>query len=217
MKFLVLSFILLLTACDNSAEPAQQVVEDKTTPVVEENTEPLKVTVTDTDNIVADRIIGDADAPVTVIEYASFTCGHCGNFHRKVYPTLKKDYIDSGKVKFIYRSFPLDSLALQAAQLTYCMPKDFYYTFVSLLYDRQDYWVQPKTGEERLKGLAASAGLNESEIEACLNNEALRNAIAQQRQQATTKYDVRFTPTLIVDEENKGSVGKVEELKAILD
>ncbi len=216
MKFLALPILLALVACDNN-ENSNNVTAEKQAAVSETvDTPKAEPTVKADTGLTRDRVLGNPDAPVTVIEYASFTCGHCGNFHRNVYPTLKKDYIDSGKVKFIYRNFPLDPLSLKASQLSYCMPENLFYEFSGLLYDRQAYWVQEKEGEERLKSLAATSGLSAEEISKCLNNEDLRNAIAQQRQTATTKYNVRFTPTLIVDGENKGSIGSVEELEKAL-
>lgn len=87
-----------------------------------------------------DKILGSADAPVTVVEYASMTCGHCANFHMNTYPHLKKEYIDTGKVRFIFREFPLDPVALAAFMLARCMPEDKYFDTVDTLFEKQRTW-----------------------------------------------------------------------------
>lgn len=87
-----------------------------------------------------DKVLGDRDAPVTMIEYSSLTCPHCAHFHTDVLPRIKKEYIDTGKVKLVLRDFPLNQPALIAAQIAHCVPEDRYFGFVSVLFETQAAW-----------------------------------------------------------------------------
>ena len=87
-----------------------------------------------------DKILGDENAPVTIVEYASMTCGHCANFHTRTWPDLKKDYIDTGKVRFIFREFPLDPVASAAFMLARCAPQDKYFEIIDVMFEQQRSW-----------------------------------------------------------------------------
>ena len=119
-----------------------------------------------------DHVLGDPKAPITLLEYASFTCPHCAHFHTQILPELKKKWIDTGKVKLIYRDFPLDQIAAKAAQIAECAPADRYYPIIDLIFRNQATWA---TGSDPIAELAKPlriAGMGENEIKACLANDA---------------------------------------------
>src|SRR6202008_1998594 len=104
-----------------------------------------------------ERALGQAAAPVTIIEYASATCPHCAHFQKDTFPALKRDYIDTGKVRFIFREFPFDDLALAAFMLARCAPEDKYFALIDVLFEQQEKWVKDNPRDELFK-IAQLAG-----------------------------------------------------------
>ncbi|MEM7172245.1 MAG: DsbA family protein [Pseudomonadota bacterium] len=153
------------------------------------------------DSGVTDRVLGDPDAPVTLIEYASLTCPHCASFHANVMPHLKKNWIDTGKAKMIYRHFPLDALALRASGLTECVAGDSFFGFVDLLFSTQQQWARSNDPVGALKSLARQAGIDDDAAEACLTNEEDLRAIMEQRKVGSDDFGVNATPSLIINGE----------------
>jgi protein-disulfide isomerase len=148
---------------------------------------------------IPDRILGNPDAPVTVEEYISLTCPHCADFYTETLPVLKKNYVDTGKVKFILRDFPLDGEALRAAALARCMPADEYYPFIDVLYRNQKQWALAPDPNAVLTEYAKLGGLNGDKAKACLNDTALMDALIAGRTAATQQYNIEATPTFILD------------------
>jgi protein-disulfide isomerase len=149
-----------------------------------------------------DMVIGAANAPITIIEYASLTCPHCAHFHADVLPKLKAEYVDKGLVKFVYRDFPLDRVALGAAQIARCLPPDRYFGFLDVLYKQQDQWASGRDGEAmigRVKQLARLAGLPPAEIEACATSAERQKKVVDMRFAGEQQFQVRGTPTLIIN------------------
>jgi protein-disulfide isomerase len=144
-----------------------------------------------------DRVLGDADAPVTVIEYASMTCMHCAEFHNAVLPTLKKDLIDTGKVRFVFREFPLDAVALRASMMARCAPEDKFSGLIEVLFANQKRWVGADDPIAAMSKLGKLTGLSEERINACLGNSELETAILKSRQDAAANYKVNATPTFV--------------------
>ncbi len=149
----------------------------------------------------SDRIIGNADAPITIVEYASMTCPHCATFHKEIYPQIKEAWIDSGKARMVFRHFPLDALALRASGLAECMEGDRFFGFVDVLFATQANWSRSGDPLKALQGLAKQAGLSEAASRACLNDEATLRRILQQRQDATEKFDINSTPSFVINGE----------------
>lgn len=108
-----------------------------------------------------DKSLGNEKAPVTIIEYASMTCSHCANFHATVYPVLKKKYIDTGKVRFIFREFPLDAVATAAFMLARCAPPDKYFAMIDVLFEQQKNWAFTKENAKGLLAIAKQAGFSQ--------------------------------------------------------
>ncbi|MCI0431407.1 MAG: DsbA family protein [Rhodospirillales bacterium] len=146
-----------------------------------------------------DKALGSADAPVTIIEYASLTCPHCASFHRETLPKLKSDWIDTGQVRLVYRDFPLDGAALAAATLARCMPADRYFGLIELLFERQSEWAIADEWRERLTQLAGVAGIDQAKFDQCLADDAQKNAAVKSREEGEAKYAVDSTPTFIIN------------------
>ena len=162
-----------------------------------------------------DHVLGNPKAPVTIIEYASLTCSHCAHFHTQILPELKKKWIDSGKVKLIYRDFPLDQVAVKAAQIAECAGNDKYFGVLDIIFRGQPTWA---TGADPVAELAKPlriAGLGENEIKACLANEAMMNAVLNDYRSGET-LGVNSTPTLFIDGQLYRGSRSVEDLDSVL-
>ena len=144
-----------------------------------------------------DMAQGDEKAPVTIIEYASMTCPHCAAFHATTYPELKKRYIDTGKVRFIFREFPLDQLALAGFLLARCAGPDKYFPMIDTLFQLQKEWVTQKPLGPLL-AIAKQAGMSEQAFNECLQDKKLIDGIEEVRQRAI-KLNVQSTPSFFVN------------------
>ena len=161
--------------------------------------------------------LGNKDAKITVIEYASMTCIHCANFHKQVYPKIKKNYIDTNKIKFIFRDFPLDKQALFGSVLAKCAPKDKYFDFVKLILTNQKKWVSNDDAFiNKLQHIGKLAGLNENKINSCFKDEKLVDNIIKTRSIGEKKYNINSTPTLIINE-RKYSAMSYENFEKIIE
>ena len=161
-----------------------------------------------------DMALGADNAPVTIIEYASMTCSHCADFHNKTYPKLKERYIDTGKVRFILREFPLDPLAAGAFMLARCAGKDDknkYFAMVETLFHQQRDWLVQRPLDP-LKAIAKQAGFSEQTFEQCLANQQVLNGIEQVRQRASEKLGVNSTPTFFINGKIQRGAISIEEL-----
>jgi len=148
-----------------------------------------------------DMVMGDAKAPVTVIEYASMTCPHCAHFTETTFPELKKRYIDTGKVRFIFREFPLDQLAAAAFMLARCSGEtdsSKYFTMVDTMFRQQRVWAVEKPLPPLL-ALAKQAGFTQATFETCLQNQKLLDGIEAVRNRATDKFKVQSTPSFFIN------------------
>src|SRR3981081_4572500 len=163
-----------------------------------------------------DRILGKADAPITIIEYASLTCPHCAHFDVDVLPKLKAKWIDTGKAKLVLRDFPLDGPALRAAMIARCAPPDRFYAFADTLFASQDKWATTKDYREALARLAKLGGMGKDEFEACLNNTTLENRIVEQRLVASQELDINSTPTFFINGSKFSGAPTAEEFNKVL-
>ena len=148
-----------------------------------------------------DLAVGDPDAPVTVIEFFSLTCPSCERFHKNVYNRLKPDYVDTGKVRFVVRDFPLNAPAFQAAVLAHCAGRERYFTFIDVLFQTFDDWAGSRDYTDKLVQIGELGGVSRDRFADCLADKDLENAILQSRMDGHAEYDVSGTPTLIVNGE----------------
>jgi protein-disulfide isomerase len=148
-----------------------------------------------------DMALGPKDAAVTVTEYASMTCPHCAAFTKDVYPKLKEAFIDTGKIRFVFREFPLDIKAAAGSMLSRCIAKDDaakYFAVTELLFKTQDDWVMKDTAAS-LTRIGKQAGLSQEAVEACLKDQALLDKIAADQKFANEVLKVNSTPTFFIN------------------
>jgi protein-disulfide isomerase len=162
-----------------------------------------------------DRQLGPDNAPVTIIEYASLTCPHCAHFENTTYPELKKRYIDTGKVRYIFREFALNPLDMGAIMLARCIDKDKYFPFVETLFAKQDTWVVQKPIEPLL-GIARQAGFTKETFDACLKDQKLLDAVEAERNRASEKFGVNSTPTFFINGKIARGAMSIEELEKLI-
>jgi protein-disulfide isomerase len=146
-----------------------------------------------------DRILGKADAPVTIFEYASLTCPHCADFEKNFLPKIKADWIDTGKAKLVFRDFPLDGSALKAAMVARCAPPERFYGFIDVLFAQQGAWATGGDPTAVLERLAKLGGMGQEKFDACLKDDALQNKILATRLTASNDYKVESTPTFFIN------------------
>ena len=142
-----------------------------------------------------EKTLGSPDAPVTVIEYASMTCGHCATFHADGYKHLKSEYIDTGKVLFVFREYPLDPVAAAAFMLARCAPEDKYFDVIDFMFAEQANWAFTSNPREALLNFARQIGFSQENFERCLTNQQLLDGINASRDRAATQFAVTSTPT----------------------
>ena len=142
--------------------------------------------------------IGDNDAPVTIIEYASMTCSHCADFHTETYPALKDDYIQKGEVKFIFREFPLDKLSMATSMLARCVDNSISLAFIDILFQKRSKWYSDNAIAE-LKSLSKQAGLSSEDFDQCLNDQELLDQLIIQKENAIKEFQINSTPSFIIN------------------
>ena len=162
-----------------------------------------------------DLVLGKADAPVTIIEYASMTCPHCANFHKTTYPALKSKYIDTGKVRFIFREFPLDDLAVAASMLARCAGAEKSMAMIDVLFASQDKWAT-RDPIPALLQIAKQAGFTQASFDTCLKDQKLYNDILAVRERGSKEFKVESTPTLFVNGKLQKGGATIEELDKLI-
>lgn len=165
----------------------------------------------------SERVLGNPDAPVTVIEYASLTCDHCKRFHLEVLPRLKETYIDTGKVKLVYRHFPFDQVAMTAAILTECAPRLRFFGLIEVLNRSHDGWAHSQDPKAGLAQIGLLAGVSRSAFEACLADDKLSTAIAEELRTGQLQHKVNSTPTFIIGDTDLRGFRSYEEMAKAID
>jgi len=162
-----------------------------------------------------DMALGPADAAVTITEYASMTCPHCAAFNATVFPKLKAEYIDTGKVRYIFREFPLDIKAAAGSMLTRCIANgdaQKYFAVTDMLFRSQNDWVVKNT-TETLTRIGKQAGLSQQQVEACLKDQALLDKIAADQKYASDVLKVDSTPTFFINGDKIKGEASIEEFQ----
>jgi len=166
-----------------------------------------------------DMVLGNDKASVTIIEYASMTCPHCANFQQNTFPELKKRYIDTGKVLYIFREFPLDNLAAAASMLARCAGKDDkekYFALVDTLFHQQRQWAIEKPIPPLL-AIAKQAGFTEQTFNACLANQQILDGIESVRKRAVETFKVQSTPTFFINGTAYPGAMSIDEMAKLID
>ena len=150
------------------------------------------------DEMLKERVLGSPEATVEINEYSSMTCPHCASFHRDTLAQIKKNFIDTGKVKLVMRDFPFDGLALRGSMLARCAPPERYFAFVETLFHNQEAWSRAADPLAALAQIAKLGGMGQAQFDACMANEPLLDGILQSRLDAQNKYNITSTPTFII-------------------
>jgi protein-disulfide isomerase len=224
---MLLIFALPLMACGKEEEKQSQAVSPADAAVTTATAVPqVATTPTTSDSKPADnewvsvwqeRVLGREDAPITIIEYASLGCIHCAHFAKDVLPGLTQKYIDTGKVKYVYRDFPLDGLSLNAAQLARCQPASKYFAYIGMLFSERDNWLNADNNMEPLKKMTMQAGMPEAAINTCLKNQDMLDEILSKRLEGSNKYKVEVTPSLYINEKKYEGEHTLDALSAAID
>jgi protein-disulfide isomerase len=163
-----------------------------------------------------EKMLGEADAPVTMVEYFSLGCIHCKNFHETILPKLKTDYIDTGKVRLVFRDFPLDGVSYGAALLARCVNDLAYFAMVDTLFKQQDVW-HVDGGIKQIATIAKSAGMDQAAFDACINDPARKDQIKATQDEAANKFKVNSTPSFFINDRVLSGVSDYEAFKATID
>lgn len=163
-----------------------------------------------------EMIYGKEDAPVTIVEYASLTCPHCADFTLNTFPTIKEKYIDTGKVRLIFREFPFDPRATAAFMLARCAPEDRYFPMVNVFFQQLQQWAMAQDGEAALLQIAKLAGFTQESFQACLTNQELLDDINGVRERGSS-YGVNATPTFFINGQKYAGSLSVDDMSAIID
>ena len=166
-----------------------------------------------------DMVMGKADAPVTIVEYASMTCPHCAHFQETTFPELKKRYIDTGKVRYIFREFPLDNLAAAAFMLARCageLDSGKYYAMIDTMFAQQRTWAVEKPIPPMM-AIAKQAGFTEKSFDECLANQKLLTGIEDVRQRGIKEYQVDSTPTFFINGKRTVGAVTIDDMAKIID
>ena len=155
--------------------------------------------IVDTIEALKEKKIGIDSADIQIIEFASLTCGHCAKFHNEVFPKIKQEFIDTGKVSFVYIDFPLDKFALKASVIARCSGEKKFFSFLKVLYSKQKDWTRTEDPFRSLLKIAKLGGLKNDEIKVCVGNKSIEDGILKQRLDASKKFDIKATPTLYIN------------------
>jgi protein-disulfide isomerase len=156
--------------------------------------------------------LGDPSAPVTVIEYASMTCSHCAHFHETTFTPFKEKYIDTGKVYFIFREFPLDPLATAAFMLARCVPQEQYMPLVGNLFRQQRNWAFTDNPADALFNVVKQAGFTQESFNACLTNQEILDGVTWVKDRGSERFEVNSTPTFFINGNKKSGSLNLETL-----
>ena len=207
LKFIILISFLFLASCDQKNESEKKASS--------ENLENDQKVLLDSIKRISE---GDESAKITIIAYESLTCGHCADFHKNVYPELKKDFIDKGLVRIEFRHFPLDLAAFNASKIAQCN-NDGNSNILNILYSGQKKWARGKTPDEAtgyLKKFLESENVN-VDFEKCLSDKAIEDYVLNDRIDGVKKFEVNATPTIIINDKKFDKALNYKNLKKYLE
>lgn len=163
-----------------------------------------------------EKIIGNADAPVTIIEYASMTCPHCASFHNSTWPTIKEKYIDTGRARLVFREFGFDPRAEAGTMLARCAGEK-YFAVIDVLFKQQASWSRAADGKAALLKIARLAGFSQESFEACLTDQKLLDDLRAVKNRGVNEFGVSSTPTFFINGKKYTGALSVGEMSAIID
>ena len=210
----------ILAAC-NSEEKKAETPEAPATPEKPKVDAPPDQGSVDTAKLLADapmeeKIVGEANAPITIIEYASMTCPHCANFHNNTWPAIKEKYVDTGKARLIFREFGFDPRAEAGFMLARCSG-DNYFAMIDVLFKQQESWSRAPDGKAALLKIARLAGFSQESFEACLTDQKLLDDVRAVKNRGANEFRVDSTPTFFINGKKYTGALSVGEMSAIID
>lgn len=164
-----------------------------------------------------DKVLGKDDAPVTIVEYASLTCGHCAAFHSETLPALKTKYIDTGKVRLVFREFPFDPLATAASMVARCSTGDRYFPLVSTFFATQQQWAGSDKPLDALLVIARQAGFSQESFEACLKDSKIYDGLNEIKKRGAETFSVNSTPTFFINGAIMKGNNPIEEFDKVIE
>ena len=166
-----------------------------------------------------DFVVGDKNAPITIIEYASMSCSHCASFHTNTLPDIKKEYIDTGKVRMVFRDYPFNYPALLGSMMMRCIPTDVRYDYMNALYQLQTTWVNkdPKISKKELYKIMQSGGMTKNEFDACYSNLDNENLILEGVMAAQKDFNIKSTPSFVINGNLVEGNKNIKEFRQIID
>jgi protein-disulfide isomerase len=182
-------------------------------PALAQNASPQELAVA---GPLGDVVQGPPDAKVTIVEYASLTCSHCGAFHRDTYPALKSRYIDTGKVRFILREFPLDPLATAGFMLARCDGEQKFYPIVDLLFQQQRAWTSTDRPLDALRQMMRQAGFSQEKFDSCLKDQKLYDAVNAVKNRGMETLKIDSTPTFFINGQRYPGNMSIDEIEKII-
>lgn len=165
----------------------------------------------------SEMVTGSAAAPVAMIEYSSLSCPHCAAFHRETLPKIKETYIDAGRVKLIYRDFPLESLAMAGAMIARCAGRTKHFGLIDIMFRSQEKWTRAENPKEELERIARFGGMSKADVDECLNNTALLESIKARALAGQKEFKVESTPTFVIDGKVVPGALPFERFKEVID
>jgi protein-disulfide isomerase len=163
-----------------------------------------------------DFVLGKETAPVTLVEYASLTCPQCAQFHQNTLPAVKKEYIETGKVKLVYRDFPLDQLALSGSMIARCAGRDRYFAFIDVMFAQQATWARDTNPLAALSRIARLGGMSQEKFDECIKDKKIADAVVQQRLDGDKKFGINATPTVIINGKRYSGGLTIEQFRAVV-
>ena len=167
-----------------------------------------------------ERSVGSKDAPVTILAFESLSCPHCAAFHSGAFPQIKKEYIDTGKVRIVFKDFPLNAPAFWASVMVRCMKPEQFLAMTEILFEKQMTWLSAKSEKEFFDGLAqmgALGGLTREEFDKCRDNKPFVEGVLALRNEAAKQYNIQSTPTFIIGDTRIEGAKAFEEFKKVID
>jgi protein-disulfide isomerase len=211
---------ILLGACSDSGSAETPKADAPATPAPKASAPAAQGSVSVSELMEAgalpDKSMGDDDAPVTIIEYASMTCPHCAQFHRTTLPALKEKYIDTGKVRLILREFPFDPRAEAGFMLARCSDEK-YFAMVDVLFKQQETWARAENARDALLQIARLAGFSQESFEACLTDQKLLEDVRAIKDRGDKEFGVDSTPTFFINGSKYPGAMSIDEFSAIID
>ncbi len=172
-----------------------------------------KSQVVDTIEALEEKSLGNKDAKIKMIEFASLTCGHCARFHNNVMSVIKEKYIKSGNILYVYNDFPLDKFALKASVIARCSGNRNYFNFLDVFYEKQKDWTRTKDPFKSLLKIAKFGGLKDDDIKVCVGNKSIEDGILKNRLKYSKEYEIKATPTIYFNDKKYDGVLTLEAIE----